>query len=136
VGRGISGYILIRPSYYPDDLLAFLTQDQYWFTLCWRCYSWQLTGLTFYMLAIYVIAILVLAEAPRGKNSTAAGNSILRERCRPFCWLFNLHYWSIYAKIYHGQPEAAEWAARLCMYLCFYVFKSVMKQVDFKSHLS
>lgn len=31
-----------------------------------------LLGLTFYMLAIYVIAILRPAEAPRGKNSTAA----------------------------------------------------------------
>jgi TRAP-type C4-dicarboxylate transport system permease large subunit len=75
-----------------------------------------LLGLTFYMLAIYVIAILRPAEAPRGKNSTAA------ERCMAILLAFYTDYWRHLRQNFHGNGSRRN-GRRLCI-TCFYVSKA------------
>ncbi|TYL46906.1 TRAP transporter large permease [Marinomonas sp. IMCC 4694] len=88
-----------------------------------------LLGLTFYMLAIYVIAILRPAEAPRGEKSTTVEKYYALKGVWPFCLLFVLIIGGIYAKIFTAT-EAAGMGAGFALLVS--MFQKRISIADFK----
>jgi tripartite ATP-independent transporter DctM subunit len=65
-----------------------------------------LMGLAFYMLAIYVVAILRPGDAPQGEKSDAQEKIDALKGVWPFCLLFVLIIGGIYAKIFTATEAA------------------------------
>ncbi|UTW11429.1 TRAP transporter large permease [Marinobacterium rhizophilum] len=88
-----------------------------------------LMGLAFYMLAIYVVAILRPGDAPQGEKSDAQEKLSALKGVWPFCLLFVLIIGGIYAKIFTAT-EAAGMGAGFALLIS--LLQRRMTWADFK----
>ncbi|MBR9865524.1 MAG: TRAP transporter large permease [Oceanospirillales bacterium] len=88
-----------------------------------------LLGLALYMLAIYLIALVRPAHAPRGEKSTSHEKLSSLKGVWPFCLLFLLIIGGIYAKIFTAT-EAAGMGAGFALIIA--LLQRRMSKSDFK----